>query len=69
MSLSLGKDYVQLSNIMSNKSISFCEVEKCPAVRRLRQCLLDIKNIAENYPLINHELGFEQILTKIKEVE
>lgn len=31
----------------SNQTISYCEVDKCPAVIKLKKCLQEIKEIAE----------------------
>lgn len=32
----------------SRQSISYCEVDKCKAVTKLKKCLQEIKEIAEN---------------------
>lgn len=73
MSIDLGKDYVQLSKIMSER-ISYCEVDKCNAVIKLKKCLQEIKQLSNR--IINsddlmlwdvYELN-EQIYQKISEV-
>ena len=61
----------------SKQSISYCEVDKCKAVIKLKKCLQEIKEIAEDakdkfYDAI-HTGGLyerlEQIIRKINEVE
>lgn len=46
MSIGLGKDFVELGEILS-QNISYCEVDKCPAVIKLKKCLQEIKEIAD----------------------
>ena len=46
MSIGLGKDFVELGEILS-QNISYCEVDKCPAVIKLKKCLQEIKEITE----------------------
>ena len=64
----------------SKQSISYCEVDKCKAVIKLKKCLQEIKNEAKSLKLINFgwdELNIkeevyeyaENILNKISEVE
>ena len=64
----------------SRQSISYCEVDKCKAVIKLKKCIKDIKNEAESLKLINFgwdELNIkeevyeyaENILNKISECE
>ena len=64
----------------SNQSISYCEVDKCKAVIKLKKCLQEIQNEAESLKLINFgwdELNIkeevyeyaENILQKISECE
>ena len=63
----------------SKQSISYCEVDKCKAVIKLKKCLQEIKNEAKSLKLINFgwdELNkkeevyeyAENILQKISEV-
>ena len=49
----------------SKQSISYCEVDKCKAVIKLKKCIEDIKNEAESLKLIN--FGWDELNIK-KEV-
>lgn len=62
----------------SKQSISYCEVDKCEAVIKLKKCLQEIKEIAEeqigwNIANLNtngkSQLLAKQILQKISECE
>lgn len=68
MSIGLGKDFVELGKILS-QNISYCEVDKCPAVIKLKKCLQEIKEIAEEYEELHGFLDCsgDLILQKISE--
>ena len=57
----------------SKQSISYCEVDKCKIVIKLKKCLQEIKEIGETCSFTdNSELllsRIEHILEKISEVE
>ena len=59
----------------SKQSISYCEIDKCKAVIKLKKCLQEIKEIAESdnqYLSDGTILRYEvvnKILQKISEVE
>ena len=61
----------------SKQSISYCEVDKCKVVIKLKKCLQEIKEIAEKNLNIHtcafkgcgYDLITKQILQKISECE
>ena len=54
----------------SKQSISYCEVDKCKAVIKLKKCLQEIKEIAKDESYIGFwDEQISLIINKISEVE